>query len=470
LPSWCRIAYTDGRGIGFQPVVEHWHSQWHTPASSLSFSTGTASGTHRLPACHAESPSLRECSVRTHLIEPEPIDMCDLGVHRRMLTCIAVLVFLCALGRQPVAWGDVFELAGGGQLQGQWLNRDEPSAARYEMRTTQGVLVVLDRASVLDARQEISVEQQYREELAHHGDDVAGQWALAQWCREHALDARREEHLRRILELDPNHLEARVALGYSQIGGRWITREEMMRERGYVLYRGRWCLSQQVELMETQRRRELAERQWYRQLVRWRHDLSTNRGGDVKSLILAIRDPFAVPGVAAVLSQETTRAPKVLWIHTLANIRTPEAVGVLVDVVLQDNDVEIVHSALDCLVEIHSPSVQRQFEELLRHESNQYVNRAGLALGRLGERSAIDSLIDALITQHSIRLGGPPSLEPPRIVSVQLKNAEVLAALNDLTNTAGYGYDQQAWKQWRFLQNKQAFAKESASADVRRGE
>ena len=102
------------------------------------------------------------------------------------------------------------------------------------------------------------------------------------------------------------------------------------------------------------------------------------------------------------LHQESATGAKMLWIHTLANIRTPQALDVLVDVVLLDRDLEVVHGCLDCLVDIRSPVVQQRLQESLRHEHNECVNRAGLALGRLGQRSAIDSLIDALITRHVV--------------------------------------------------------------------
>ena len=210
-------------------------------------------------------------------IEPERIVMSDLRLQTRAGFWPVVLLVPLACGGAPVAHADVFELSGGGQLQGEWLNRGESSTARYEMRTTQGVHIVLDKVSVVQARDEVSVEQQYLEVTTRYGQDVAGQWAVAEWCREHGLDRQRRQHLQRILELEPDHLGARRALGYSQVSGRWVTREESMRERGYVLYRGKWYLSQQVELMERQRRRALAERQWYRQLLRWRRDLSTEQ-------------------------------------------------------------------------------------------------------------------------------------------------------------------------------------------------
>jgi hypothetical protein len=330
------------------------------------------------------------------------------------------------------------------------------------------VYVVLDKASVRQARDEVSLEQQYREKLTRYGDDEAGQWALAEWCREQGLDRQRRQHLQRLLELAPDHLAARLALGYAQVHGRWLTQEEAMREQGYVLYRGKWRLSQQVELMEAQRRRELAERQWYRQLFHWRIDLSTERHDQAIAGILAVRDPYAVPGATFLLRHEESRPLKLLWINALANIESPEALGVLVDVVLQDPDLEVAHSCLDRLVKIRSPLVQQRFLESLRHERNEYVNRAGLALGRLGEKSAVNSLIDALITVHMVRLNRVRYDEPIFVKFVPMENRDVLAALKGLTATSGYGFDQLAWKQWQFLQNKQVSAEESASKDIRR--
>ena len=151
----------------------------------------------------------------------------------------------------------------------------------YEMRTTHGVRVVLDKTSIIQAAPGTSAEEQYRAFVACQGDDVAGQWAVAEWCRTHALEPLRRQHLRRVLDLEPDHAGARQALGYTQVRGRWVTQAEFMQEQGYVLYRGKWQLSQEVERAEAERRTALAERQWYRQLLRWRHDWLTQRSEDV---------------------------------------------------------------------------------------------------------------------------------------------------------------------------------------------
>ena len=63
--------------------------------------------------------------------------------------------------------------------------------------------------------------------------------------------------------------------------------------------------------------------------------------------------------------------------------------------------------------------------------------------------------------------------EPPDLPILKARrrlNAEVLSALIELGKTTGYGYDQQAWKHWRFQQNQQAFAEQAGGVKVRRGE
>ncbi|MHB8867099.1 MAG: hypothetical protein ACYC6N_32455, partial [Pirellulaceae bacterium] len=212
--------------------------------------------------------------------------------------CQALVLLVTFAGGGTLVPGDEFKLVGGGSLRGHWLNADDASRAVYEMRTMQGVRIVLDKASILQAAPASSPEEQYRALVARHGDDVAGQWALAEWCRAHGLEPLRRQHLRRILDLEFHHPGARQALGYSQVRGRWVTQEEFMQEQGYVLYRGKWQLSQEVERAEAERRDALATRQWYRQFLRWRHDWLTQHSAQVMTQVLEIRDPLAVPGLA----------------------------------------------------------------------------------------------------------------------------------------------------------------------------
>ena len=387
----------------------------------------------------------------------------------RKLIYLSIALPLTVAGRvDSVARGDVLELTGGGRLHGQWLNADAFPIEVYEFRTEQGGRLVLNKALVRGVTRVLSAAQQYPRAASQYDNDVPGQWALAQWCREHGLKEQRRIHLRRILELEPNHAGARLALGYSQVRGRWLTQEESMREQGYVQYRGRWRLSQQIELMEAERRRDLAERQWYRQLMRWRRELGTADAAQASEWITAINDAHATRALAVLLCREQLRLARLLYIRALANIGTPPARDILVGVVLADTDLEVAHVALDQLAAVQSPAVYQKFLEALQDEDNAVVNRAGFALGRLGAKSAIGSLIDALVTYHRIALDPRGVKGDPRTIVVAFKNLDVHSALVELTGISGYGFDEQAWKQWRYLQVGRMHAEAARSVEVRR--
>ena len=140
------------------------------------------------------------------------------------------------------------------------------------------------------------------------------------------------------------------------------------------------------------------------------------------------------------------------------------------DIVLSDLDEEVVHGCLDQLVESPGPAVRQQLLEALRHENNVLVNRAGLALSRLGEDASIDALIDALVTHHVLMIRAGERRDGDFLpIHVDLQNQDVLSALVQLTGNAGFGFDEKAWKQWRYLQIKQVHAQQAPTDSLRRG-
>ena len=68
--------------------------------------------------------------------------------------------------------------------------------------------------------------QEYRRLREEAEQTVAGQMALADWCREHDLHEQEEAHLWAIIELSPNHVTARRRLGHIRVDGMWTTPQE----------------------------------------------------------------------------------------------------------------------------------------------------------------------------------------------------------------------------------------------------
>ncbi|MFI5457365.1 MAG: polymorphic toxin-type HINT domain-containing protein [Isosphaerales bacterium] len=61
--------------------------------------------------------------------------------------------------------------------------------------------------------------------------DPAAHVKLALWCEAHGLDAERVRHLAQAVAIDPNHVTARGLLGLIELGGRWLSPEQVRDRR-----------------------------------------------------------------------------------------------------------------------------------------------------------------------------------------------------------------------------------------------
>ena len=252
-------------------------------------------------------------------------------------------------------------------------------------------------------------EVEYERIRPTYADTAAAQWELAQWCLEHKLTAQREVHLRRVIELDPNHAEARHALGYSQVDGQWATQEEIMIQRGYSEYKGQWRLPQEIEVAEKKRKLEAAQQEWFQKLKRWRGWLGSDRDQQACDNIRAIDDLAAVKALAMGLRDDSAPPARLLYIDALAKIDAPEAARALAIASIYDPVAEVRLTCLDRLQTKKRPEVVAYYVSKLadKKSTNDVVNLAGLALGRMKDPSAIGPLIDALVTVHKFKIANP---------------------------------------------------------------
>lgn len=377
------------------------------------------------------------------------------------------------------ARADLFLLESGGQVEGEWLNREEQPLRQYQVRTPAGVVISLPQEQVREAVRQSPAEAEYHRRVPVAADTIDAQWALAEWCRQNGLTNERRTHLERIIALDPNHQRARGVLGYQFLKGQWITRSEFRRQQGYEYYQGRWRTPQEIEILESRGRMDLAQKDWLVKLRRWRKDLATtDKAHTAYELVAAIKDPIAVGPIATAFRGEGDRRVKMLYADVLANINTGAAISVIVERTLNDPDEEIFHYCLDKLVQLQPPHVADGFITALKDASNPRVNRAGAALGRLQDKSAISPLIDALITTHTVVLPGSPGAGPnststtfgdggtvmkqnegPRVQITHVQNQQVLDALTRLTGS-DFGFDHRAWRFWHAQEKQAAEAKQ----------
>ncbi len=382
-----------------------------------------------------------------------------------------------------IAWSlpvraDVFVLSTQGEVRGQLVNRDESPRKRYIINTTSGGQLVLNADQVVQVRPQSVAEMKYDRYRVDCPDTPEGHWIMSEWCRNNKLYQERKEHLRRVIELDPNHAEARRGLGYSQIDGRWVTQEQVMLENGYVRSKqapGKWVLPQEEELLERREKVTRAQLEWHAKIKRWSTWLGTDKGAEAVAGIKAIDDPFAVNALAKHMETESRQDVRMLYLHALGHINVPAALNILVGVSLYDRDDEIRAAARDeVLAREYQPAVAT-YVQALKNKDNAVVNRAAAALGLLKDPMAISPLIDALVTTHTfvIQKGQPGQMSSTfssgqggggggftfggsstQTVKRTFENRDVLQSLVELTGGTSFNFDVKAWKYWYVSQRK----------------
>lgn len=380
---------------------------------------------------------------------------------------------------------DNFILKTGAQVRGEWLNRDDAASLYYLVATEHGGRLRLERSRVAQVVRQTESQLKYDRLAPVVADTIEDHWALAKWCQENELHEQREQHLRRVIQLDPDHVLARRALGYSEIGGQWVKKAEHLARQGYIRYKGKWRLSQEIDLAERRQAEELAKKDWYHKLFRWRSQLNGEKRYAALENIRQVRDPLAIEAIGRLLQVERDRRMRLIYVEVLGQIADNQASAALVELALSDRDDEVYYACVDQLKARMTPPLTRQFVLALTSPANGRVNRAAIALGSLGDQSVIPPLIDALVTRHDTVLPGSEMISTtfakgglmnqsggaytsgptsPQVITQTAANQEVLKTLVTLSGVS-FGFDQRAWRNWYTLEQRR---KRSPEATTRR--
>jgi hypothetical protein len=96
-------------------------------------------------------------------------------------------------------------------------------------------------------------DEEFDKRFAEAGTSTAKLWELHLWCKETARKAESKQALEKIVDLEPDHEDARKALGHQRYDGRWFEsytalakykreQERRMAERGLVRHGDQWVL------------------------------------------------------------------------------------------------------------------------------------------------------------------------------------------------------------------------------------
>lgn len=397
-------------------------------------------------------------------------------MHRftRIAKLFTTALAVCALPATS-SQAEVFVLTSGARIEGQLLNPNQEPREQYQVGLASGAKLALAKSQVSRVIAKNDAEAQYELYLTKMPDSVEGHWKLAEWCLNKGLAPQREFHLQTILEREPQHKEARRALGFTEIDGRWVLPEEHNRAQGYVKHQGAWRTPQEVAIFTAKTRAQEVDRKWRNDIKMWRGWLDRpSKAEEGIAALRAIRDPLAAPALVEALEDDKT-APRMKT--ELIEILGPMAPqinfvrGTMANHALYNNSPEIREKCLDYLDKCDHLAVSKMFVAALKDKNNKVVNRAAVGIARMQDTSAIGPLIEHLTTKHKFLVttgsGNPGGIgagfgggggagggglsaggSGPKLIEQPLQNEGVLNALVALSGGQNFGFNKERWIAW----------------------
>lgn len=376
-----------------------------------------------------------------------------------------------------------FLLKTGGQIDGELLNPKRNAADPYQVKTAGGMRLSLARETVAKVVVVRNAELEYQRLVPKVLETAEGHWEMAEWCREQGLRRQRDHHLQQVLNFDPDHEHAHLALGHSRLGGVWQKLDDYMKNQGYVKHEGIWRTRQDVEIALSATENESQVIKWRKQIDTWISWLGKKRDAEGIVNLKHIRDPHAAPTLLKLLQSKSPqpRELRLLIVDVLSEIEGNPAEKAFIGLALNDADQGIRDACLDHLVRTQSKFAVQEYMGVVRSASSNEkslpatINRAAVALGRLNDQLATPTLIDALVTAHEILItpgtegsgglgpisnsfgsdpGNPASggfsagAAKPVKKKIMSTNQQVLTALNTLHPGVNFGFNEALWKKW----------------------
>ena len=239
-------------------------------------------------------------------------------------------------------------------------------------------------------------------------DTVAAHWKTGRVVPRRKADDRVEQHLERILELDPNHADGphRARLPPKRRPVDDPRRRDGRARPGLVRRPLRHAAASRAHRSGRKKSR-VTQADWNNRIEQLRSWLTGRRPDKVaqaRAEIQAISDPQAADAIVAVLGRENDSDLKRLWIEVASKLNIALALDALVDLSLTDPDEDIRHQCLEIPHQI-GPARHCQRRTSAPSKTRQRNRQPGRQrLGQIGDRDAIGPLIDALITKHKIKV------------------------------------------------------------------
>jgi tetratricopeptide (TPR) repeat protein len=367
---------------------------------------------------------------------------------------------------------DTVQIGTGVQVDGQILretNSESRPALIVELDDDLKIAIPSSRVTKTIRDSEL---ENYRKYAEAAGNDAEAHYQLGRICRGNGLMAQRDFHFQRAIELDPDHSQARAALGYVRNGNEWVKFTDQQRMRGMVPAASGWMLFEEYRQEQAQEEYEVAAKQWIREFTRLQTTVLRNNKRSPEALeeIKAIDDPTASQAVADAFesSRGNDRVPvslRRLYIKKLAEFKTPVAVRALVEAGFQEPDRDLRAFALEKLQEYGAASAVATYLPVLSNPAHtpEQVTAALEALQYFPDPELWRTYVDALVTTHKKKLpkgagmsvgtssiggGGLSVGGKEKVIVSKQTNPAARKLLTEIAPDVDFGYDQQAWLEY----------------------
>ena len=352
----------------------------------------------------------------------------------------------------------------GGTLEGELLNPDEINRKLYQIKTAEGLEISLDAKLVeriLPREREALIEYNRDAPLTPHTVENHLYWA--KWCHEQQLPEQAKVHWQQILELDPDHADARKVLGYELTANGWVSEQDRRINRGLVQDKGRWKTPYQIEV-ENILGKQKDEADYWQKTIRELYR-SPNRHEE----LLAIRAPAAFVPIRDILVKENNPQRRIMLLRLLMQIPDDRAIQFVAGWSIRPDEpseeirkmcAEELQRLIKDRPEIR-PNMIAVYRSALRPGiPPEVINLSVKVLEDIGGHEAVPELINVLVVEkketrqpnpqtYSFGSGGTGYSQAgnPVSVTVRVPNQMVLTALRKLTGV-NFEFDQAAWLEW----------------------
>jgi len=352
------------------------------------------------------------------------------------------------------------------------------------LTTESGAIYKLDKGDIVKSiikREQVDLD--YEAKLRHVRNVATDHIELAKWCEKQSRGKTRFReqirwHYENVVRLDPDHSNARKALGYLQLkNGTWVAEADFRERQGYMPDRRDWVSGLGKQVKESDDRAQAIVDGKKKEFNRW---LKRAKKGDYQPAVLAkICDQssllFVYDSVIKVADDvELAR----VHLDAISQVKNTTAIRILSQFAMMAPDQELREHAIALLTQpgIDHATAVRALSEGLKFSTRKTVQNAAFAIGEVASNdessaaavAALLPLTEALITTHTEKIEGAleagrlnPSFGTggtglrtgggPQTKQVKYKNRESLDALRKLVEV-NFEYNEQAWTDW-YIEN-----------------